>query len=177
MTGAARLYQPFRCAAHARPRTGIMGARGFRGEASMVRPLIAFCIAVVVVAAAVPASADPVAAADARAVRGVVAAQLDAFAHDDAARAFSYAAPEIQAMFGTPERFVAMVRAGYPAVYRAAGATFLVAERRGDEIVQRVHVSDAAGAVWLATYRLERQRDGAWRIRGCDVERAPGRIV
>ena len=24
-------------------------------------------------------------------------------------------------MFGTPERFLAMVRAGYPAVYRAAG--------------------------------------------------------
>jgi len=27
-------------------------------------------------------------------------------------------------MFGTPERFLAMVRAGYPVVYRAAGVTF-----------------------------------------------------
>ncbi len=45
---------------------------------------------------------------------------------DDAKRAFSYAAPSIRAMFGTPERFLAMVRAGYPVVYRAAGATFLI---------------------------------------------------
>ena len=37
---------------------------------------------------------------------------------DDAKRAFSYAAPSIRAMFGTPERFLAMVRAGYPVVYR-----------------------------------------------------------
>ena len=55
----------------------------------------------------------------------VVSAQLEAFAKDDAKRAFSYAAPSIRAMFGTPERFLAMVRAGYPVVYRAAGVTFL----------------------------------------------------
>jgi len=122
-------------------------------------------------------STEPVAAADARAVHGVVAAQFDAFAHDDAARAFSYAAPAIQAMFQTPERFVAMVRAGYPVVYRAAGATFLVPQRLGDDIVQGVHLSDGDGAVWLATYRLERQRDGSWRINGCDVQRASGKTV
>ena len=143
----------------------------------MVRSLIAFCTAVVVAAAGAPASAEPVVAADARAVRAVGAAELDAFANDDAARAFSFAAPGIQAMFQTPERFVAMGRAGYPVVYRAAGATFLVPQRVGDEIVQGVHLSDAEGAVWLATYRLERQRDGAWRIKGCDVERAAGKIV
>jgi hypothetical protein len=94
----------------------------------MVRSLIALWIAVAAAFAVMPAraapSTEPVAAADARAVHSVVAAQLDAFANDDAARAFSYAAPAIQAMFQTPERFVAMVRAGYPVVYRAAGATF-----------------------------------------------------
>jgi acyl-CoA thioesterase FadM len=147
----------------------------------MVRSLIAVWIAVAAAFAVMPAraapSAEPVAAADARAVHGVVAAQLDAFAHDDAARAFSYAAPAIQAMFQTPERFVAMVRAGYPVVYRAAGATFLVPQRLGDDIVQGVHLSDGDGAVWLATYRLERQRDGSWRINGCDVQRASGKTV
>ena len=96
----------------------------------MVRSLVAFCLAVAVVGASAPASAQPVAAADARAARSVVAAQLDAFANDDAQRAFSYAAPAIRTMFGTPERFLAMVRAGYPVVYRAAGATFLVPVKR-----------------------------------------------
>ena len=87
----------------------------------MVRSLLAFCIAVatactVVPTVAAPPGAEPVAAADARAVRSVVSAQLDAFANDDAVRAFSYAAPAIQAMFQTPERFLAMVRRGYPVV-------------------------------------------------------------
>ena len=147
----------------------------------MVRSLIAMCVALAAAFAVGPVRAapgtEPVAAAEARAVHSVVAAQLDAFANDDAARAFSYAAPAIQAMFQMPERFVAMVRAGYPVVYRAAGATFLVPQRLGDDIVQGVHLSDADGGVWLATYRLERQRDGAWRIKGCDVQRASGKTV
>jgi hypothetical protein len=140
----------------------------------MVRSLAAFCLAVAALCASTAAPAQAVAGADARAVRDVVAAQLDAFARDDAERAFSYAAPAIRTMFGTPERFVAMVRAGYPAVYRAAGATFLVPLRDGAAILQGVHLTDSAGALWLATYRLERQRDGAWRIQGCDVRPASG---
>ena len=148
----------------------------------MARSLIAFCIAVAAACTVVPTSAAPpsasaVAAADARAVRDVVAAQLDAFAHDDATRAFSYAAPAIQAMFQTPERFLAMVRSGYPVVYRPTGATFFVPQRLGDDIVQMVQLGDADGATWVATYRLERQRDGAWRIKGCDVQRASGKTV
>ncbi|HEY2561935.1 MAG TPA: DUF4864 domain-containing protein [Caldimonas sp.] len=143
----------------------------------MVRSLAAFCLAVAAVCASAPAVAQPVAAGDARAVRAVVAAQLDAFASDDAERAFSYAAPAIRAMFGTPERFLAMVRSGYPVVYRAASVTFLVPLRIGAEIVQGVHLTDADGALWLATYRLERQGDGAWRIKGCDVQPASGKMV
>ncbi|MBV9890720.1 MAG: DUF4864 domain-containing protein [Rhizobacter sp.] len=148
----------------------------------MLRSLIALCIAAVASCWALPATAappgpEPLTAAEARAVRIVVSAQLDAFAHDDAARAFSYAAPAIQAIFQTPERFIAMVQAGYPVVYRAAAATFLVPQRVGDEVMQGVHLSDGNGAVWLATYRLERQSDGTWRIRGCDVQRASGKTV
>jgi len=68
---------------------------------------------------------EPVSAVDTKAVRAVVEAQLDAFAADDAKKAFSLAAPSIRAMFETPEKFVAMVRAGYPVVYRPASVTFL----------------------------------------------------
>jgi hypothetical protein len=143
----------------------------------MVRSLDALCLVLAAACASAPAIGQPVAAADARAVRAVVAAQLDAFASDDAQRAFSYAAPAIRSMFGTPERFLAMVRAGYPVVYRAASVTYLVALRSGSEIVQGVHLTDAEGALWLATYRLERQSDGAWRIKGCDVQPASGKMV
>ena len=143
----------------------------------MLRSLAALVFAASVACANTPALAQPVSAADARAARGVVAAQLDAFANDDAERAFSYAAPAIRTMFGTPERFLAMVRAGYPAVYRAASVTFLIPLRIDGELVQGVHLTDADGALWLATYRLERQRDGALRISGCDVQPASGKMV
>lgn len=127
--------------------------------------------------ASAPARAQPVADADARAARTVVSAQLEAFASDDARRAFSYAAPSIRAMFVTPERFLAMVRAGYPVVYRATRVTFLVPLHVEGDLVQGVHLTDAAGMLWLATYRLERQGDGSWRIAGCDVQPATGKMI
>lgn len=143
----------------------------------MVRSLVAFVFATLLACMSAPAAAQAVSAADARAARSVVAAQLDAFANDDAERAFSYAAPAIRATFGSPERFLAMVRAGYPAVYRAASVTFLVPLRVHGELVQGVHLTDAEGALWLATYYLERQQDGTLRIKGCDVQPASGRTV
>lgn len=144
----------------------------------MARFLAAVCLTLAVAFGAIlPARSQPVAAADARAARTIVSAQLEAFASDDAKRAFSYAAPSIRAMFGTPERFLAMVRAGYPVVYRAAGVTFLIPLRVEGDLVQGVHLTDAAGGLWLATYRLERQPDGTWRIAGCDVQPATGKMV
>ena len=136
----------------------------------MARLIAAFCLTLgVAVGASRAGGAQPVSDADALAARAVVSAELQAFASDDAKRAFSYAAPSIRAMFGTPERFLAMVRTGYPVVYRAAGMTFLIPLHVDGDLVQGVHLTDGDGALWLATYRLERQPDGTWRIAGCDV--------
>lgn len=122
-------------------------------------------------------AADVLARADARQVRAVVEAQLDAFARDDAARAFSYAAPSIQSMFGDAGRFMDMVRRSYPVVYRPASVAFLVPEADGDEVVQPVHFTDAQGMLWLALYHLERQPDRSWRISGCVVAPSSGRTT
>ena len=147
-------------------------------EMTMARLLAAFCLTLAfALGASAPARAEPVSAADARAVKAIVGAQLDAFAADDAKRAFSYAAPSIRSMFGTPERFIAMVRAGYPVVYRPAAVTFLLPLQVEGHLFQGVHLTDAAGALWLATYRLERQPDGSLRIAGCDVQPATGKLV
>jgi hypothetical protein len=112
-----------------------------------------------------------------RAMRDVVEAQLAAFAADDAARAFSYAAPAIREMFGSPERFLAMVRSGYPVVYRPATVTFLNPHRVEGQWIQGVHMTDAGGTLWLAIYRLDLQADRTWRISGCDVQPAPGKMT
>lgn len=134
-------------------------------------------LAWLVLASSVAAAAEPVSAAETKAVRSVVEAQLEAFAADDAERAFSYAAPSIREMFGTPDRFMAMVRAGYPVVYRPASVTFLAPVRAEGQLVQGVQLTDADGALWLAVYRLERQPDRSWRINGCDVQASAGKMT
>jgi Domain of unknown function (DUF4864) len=126
---------------------------------------------------AVRAHAEPVTAADALAVRAVVEAQLAAFAADDAKRAFSYASPSIREMFGTPDRFMEMVRTGYPVVYRPAAVIFLNPVRVEGQLFEGVQLTDAEGGVWLATYRLERQPDKSWRISGCDVQPSSGKMT
>ncbi len=136
---------------------------------------LALTFALALFSAIAPAAAEPVSAADTKAVRAVVEAQLAAFAADDAKRAFSYAAPSIREMFGTPERFVAMVRAGYPVVYRPSNVNFLLPVWVDGQLVQGVHLTDADGALWLALYRLERQADKSWRISGCEVQPASGK--
>ncbi len=52
------------------------------------------------------------------AIREVIESQLAAFQRDDAAGAFAFASPKIQAMFGDPRTFMQMVRTGYEPVYR-----------------------------------------------------------
>jgi hypothetical protein len=137
----------------------------------------AMCLGAALFASAAPAHADPVTAEEAKAVRAVVEAQLAAFAADDAKRAFSYAAPAIREMFGTADRFMEMVRTGYPVVYRPASVIFLNPVRVDGQLFEGVQLTDADGSVWLATYRLERQPDRSWRISGCDVQPSSGKMT
>ena len=139
--------------------------------------LAAYGAALLLMSAAVPASAAPFTAADEKTVRTVVQAQLAAFAKDDAARAFSFAAPNVQKAVGTAEGFMAMVRRDYPVVYRPASVAFLKPEGKNDQVIQRVQMADASGVSWLAVYSLERQRNKAWRITGCVVVENKGRMA
>ena len=126
----------------------------------------------------VPATvAAKISVADARAVQRVVQAQLDAFAADNAELAFSFAAPSIKELFGNADNFLQMVRTGYPVVYRPASVSFLQPELDAKEVVQRVHLTDGQGHAWLAVYRLQRQKDKAWRIAGCVVVAERGQAV
>lgn len=124
-----------------------------------------------------PAVASPFTAADAAAVRTVVQAQLAAFAADDAARAFFYAAPNVRQATGTPDGFLAMVQRGYPVVYRPASVAFLKPNGKNDDVIQRVQMTDADGESWLAIYSLQRQKNKTWRITGCSVVENRGRMA
>ena len=115
--------------------------------------------------------------ADAKGARAVIQAQLAAFASDDAKRAFSFATPQLRELFGSADRFIAMVRTGYPVVYRPASVAFLKPELEGADVLQAVHMTDASGVLWLVLYRLERQRDKSWRISACQVFEAKGQVA
>jgi hypothetical protein len=116
-----------------------------------------------------------VSAADARAVRTVIEAQLEAFRRDDARRAFSYATPGIRDSFGTPEKFMAMVREQYAVVYRPRSVSFEEPLMAGEDLVQPVRITDGDGRTWMAIYPMAKQPDGSWRINGCHLARLPAR--
>lgn len=134
-----------------------------------------WCTFLLCLFASLAADAAVLAEADARAVRQVVQAQLDAFAADDAEGAFSYAATSIKTQFGDAAAFMAMVRGGYPMVVRPATVSFFLprADAAADgtpaSAQQAVRLRDREGRLWVATYLLERQTGDGWRISGCVV--------
>jgi hypothetical protein len=111
---------------------------------------------------------------DATAIRAVIAEQLDAFARDDARRAFSLATIGIRERFGTPDLFMDMVRTGYPVVYRPQSVQFEKPAVVVGEVIQPVRMTDAEGNAWIALYPMQRQADGVWRINGCQLARLQG---
>jgi hypothetical protein len=116
-----------------------------------------------------PARADELSRADAQAVRAVIESQLEAFAADDAERAFSHASAGIRARFGSAGSFMAMVQGAYPMVVRPAATSFFRPESVDDAVLQKVQLRDRAGRLWLAVYQLVRRADRSWAINGCSV--------
>ena len=131
-----------------------------------MRPL-ALLLAFLIGLAAPARAADDVAAA-----QGVIRSQVEAFSHDDAVAAYSYAAPAIQNLFPQPDIFLAMVRGSYAPVYRHKSFDFGETRVSDGTIVQRVHIVDADGIPWEALYTLELQPDGSVKITGCVLLRA-----
>ena len=134
---------------------------------SSFRPAAVFAIAAFAQAAAVPP-------ADARALREVIEAQLDAFRRDDAARAFSLATPGIRETFGSAENFIEMVRKSYAVVYRPKQVAFEAPMVIDGEFLQPVRMTDQDGQEWIAVYPMPRQPDGSWRTNGCQLGRLTG---
>jgi Domain of unknown function (DUF4864) len=113
------------------------------------------------------AAGDGVAAA-----QGVIRSQEQAFGRDDAAAAYSYAAPAIRKLFPRPDIFMSMVQNSYAPVYRHKSFEFGAARTEGNLVAQRVHIVDADGEAWEALYTLEQQDDGSFKITGCSLLKA-----
>jgi hypothetical protein len=125
-------------------------------------------IAALLIGLAAPArAADDVATAQA-----IINSQVEAFGRDDAAKAYSYAAPAIQSLFPQPEIFLSMVQRSYAPVYRHKRFEFGEAHVADGKVAQRVHILDAGGEAWEALYTLEQQPDASLKIIGCVLLKA-----
>jgi hypothetical protein len=87
------------------------------------------------------------------AIRDVITRQLEALRRGDAHAAFAVASPAIQALFGSPAKFMGMVEQGYPQIYRSRSHRFLKLETIDGKTVQRVLIESAAGTV-VARYEM-----------------------
>lgn len=129
----------------------------------MRQMVLAFITAVAVALGAHAASAQEQPANPA--IQSVITQQLDAFKRDDGPGAFAFASPNIQGLFQSHQRFMAMVARGYRPLYRSAEATFLKLETVNGRLIQKVLVRGAGGRVVVAAYDMI-EIDGTWRING-----------
>ena len=106
-------------------------------------------------------------------IQGVISSQLQSFLEDDFTTAFTFAAPNIKKMFGTPERFARMVAQGYPMVHRPAEVQFQSLSKHAEGFNQDVLLRDVQGNYFVAHYTMT-QNDGVWQISGVSIEKLPG---
>jgi len=105
-------------------------------------------------------------------IQATILAQIEAFEADDFARAFTFASPNIHALFGSPEVFGKMVREAYPMVWRPADVAMLDLRFIGGAYWQRVRVTDAKGRSFWLDYQMIERPEG-WRINAVQMQEAP----
>ena len=140
-------------------------------RAMVLRSIVLRAI-VVLLAAGLGFSAPALAADEIVAAQSVIRSQEQAFSRDDAATAYSFAAPQIRRIFPDADIFMSMVQNGYAPVYRHKSFEFGEARAEGEWVAQRVHIVDEDGQAWEALYTLEQQADGSFKITGCTLLKA-----
>jgi hypothetical protein len=128
------------------------------------RVMAALVLALMFVAA--PANAQE------QGIEETITQQLEAFKADDFGAAFDFASPNIKNIFRTPENFGAMVRQGYPMVWRPGEVTYLEQREIAGAIWQKVQIVDGAGRVHILDYQMIQTADG-WQINGVQLLKQP----
>jgi len=112
-------------------------------------------------------------ATDKSKIEDAVRAELRALVAQDAKRAFAKLTPSTQSFFGAPEKFLQAVADELPPVLVTKKFSFLGINRAG-ATTSEVLITDILGQEWLADFEMERQENGAWRVKGCVVQANPG---
>lgn len=137
--------------------------------------LRSFLFALFLTLSSFAATAEPLSSSDKMEFQRIITAQIGAFRADDGQAAYGYAAPVVRKIFPTSDVFMAMVKQGYPQVYRPQSFAF------NDTLIdplgrpaQKVTIVGPDGKTYIAIYTMERQPDGTWLISGCTMAQIPG---
>ena len=99
------------------------------------------------------------------AVRYTISSQIDAFKNNDVKKAYTFAAPNIQAQFPSPDIFGLMVRNGYPIIWKPKSYKFTMFKDLGSNCIQRVLFQSYNGSLESYDYILEKNGN-LWKIAG-----------
>ncbi len=121
------------------------------------------------VAAAAPPAAPTLQPAEWKAIEEAIGGQRAALQAGDGVRALTFATPAIRNQFGTPDRFMRMVRDGYAPLLAARDTVFLEGAVIEGAVIQPLRLILPDNTVLVAIYQMERQKDGGWKIAGCVI--------
>jgi hypothetical protein len=106
---------------------------------------------------------------DALEIQNVIQLQLHAVMQEDAEMAFSFASTSSQDELGSPADFMDLIRHDFPMMYRYRQVRFDETDIDVNHATQVVHFTDENSAVWVGVYRMLREKDGTWKIAGCQL--------
>ncbi len=116
------------------------------------------------------------AVAQGREIEAVIGSQIEAMRVDDFATAFDYASPGIQGRFGSAGNFGAMVRGGYPMVWKPRDVRYLELREIAGALWQKVLITDAGGQAHILDYQMV-ELEGGWKINAVKILPAPSPSV
>jgi len=107
----------------------------------------------------------------------VISNQISAFVEGDSDRAFSYTSRSIRRIFGTPGKFIAMVKKGYLPLYKPSNFRFGKSIISNGNLYQQVITTDNKGKMWEALYALIQQSNGEWKITKVIINPLDGKFI
>ena len=103
-------------------------------------------------------------------IRVAIRGQIRALAARDAERAFAYLAPVTKDYFSEGTAFLRELMVQIRPLVDASSYSFSDVGRIATDAIQDVVLTDNEGREWLARFTLERQPDGSWGIKSCEVK-------
>jgi hypothetical protein len=104
---------------------------------------------------------------DQTAIRAVIESQIAALRQGDFTKAFSFASPTVQKEVGSPQSFVEMVKSSYEQVIGPRSIVFEDLKQVMGIVTQPVLLFSQNGDLVIASYMMEKQENGDWKINGC----------